>query len=139
MPYPYYYTWRKKPERAGLIGPIPGKTPKGHTYNAIQDTTDELRVIEASLRRIMGTVPGDRVMLPEFGCNLRKFLFEPNDNILAIDIKKTIKNAIERWEPRVSVVNVLCQRIPDDHLLIVQLQYRILHLGIDAKISLSIY
>ncbi len=138
MPYPYYYTWKKKPERAGLIGPIPGKI-QNQTFNGIYDTDDHIRVIEASLRRIFNTVPGDRVMLPEFGCNLRKFLFEPNDNFLVHEIKKTVKNAIERWEPRVRVVNVDCRRIPDEHLLIIQMTYLIVHSGQTANIKLDIY
>lgn len=138
MPYPYHYTWKKKPERAGLIGPVPGKL-KNQTFNGFYDTDDHVRVIEASLRRIFHTVPGDRVMLPEFGCNLRKFLFEPNDNFLVYEIKSTVKKAIERWEPRVQVINIDCRIIPDEHVLIIQLSYLIVHTGQSLNLKLDIY
>lgn len=49
---------------------------------------------------------GERVMLLDYGADLRQFLFEPNDIILAEQVRQAIINAINKWEPRVVVSNI---------------------------------
>lgn len=52
-------------------------------------------------------------MLPEFGANLRRFLFEPNDEILRLEVRNAIIQAIELWEPRVVIEQVEVTSNPD--------------------------
>jgi len=62
-------------------------------------------LIYESITRILLTEPGERVM-SQFGCNLKRYLFE-QANVFQSDVEDEVKRAIERWEPRVSVVGVL--------------------------------
>lgn len=48
----------------------------------------------------------ERVMLLDFGADLRKFIFEPNDAILREQVREAIINAINKWEPRIVVQNI---------------------------------
>lgn len=59
--------------------------------------------IEQSLTVLFATRPGERIMLPGYGCDLRRFLFRTIDSTTAAEIKDAIGMAILRWEPRITV------------------------------------
>ena len=61
------------------------------------------RHIEDSILQILGTSIGTRVIRRDFGSDLRGIVFEPNDPTLDSEIDFIVRNAIERWEPRVIV------------------------------------
>jgi hypothetical protein len=84
----------------GLPYPIT-KDPRG--FLRTQSGVDQ---IKADLLTLLLTQPGERVMLPEFGTNLQKFIFEQNDNNLLEQVKEEIARAISLWEPRISVENI---------------------------------
>ena len=70
--------------------------------------------IDASLRVILGTAPGERVMRPEFGCRIWDLLFAPVEpNSLGLMIQ-AVREAVGRWEPRVDLENVTVRPDPDD-------------------------
>lgn len=48
----------------------------------------------------------ERVMLLDYGADLRKFIFEPNDAILREQVQSAIVSAINKWEPRIVVQNI---------------------------------
>jgi phage baseplate assembly protein W len=62
--------------------------------------------VKSDLLVLLLTQPGERVMLPEFGTNLKKFFFEPNDASVLEQIKEEIARAISIWEPRIAVTNI---------------------------------
>lgn len=45
------------------------------------------------------TQKGERYYEPNYGTNLLKFIFEPNDNITAVDIEQEIKNTVSKYIP----------------------------------------
>ena len=65
---------------------------------------------DASVRQaiflLLSTTPGERVMRPEYGCELQRLLFSPNDDSTAGLAIHFVKQAIQRWEPRVEIVRV---------------------------------
>lgn len=68
--------------------------------------------IKNSLELLLSTALGERVMQPDYGCNLDKLLFEPIDNTFATFITDQIKTAILFFEPRIVLDNV--DYIPDN-------------------------
>ncbi len=67
---------------------------------------------DSSIRVVLSTAPGERVMRPGFGCRIWDLLFEPvNANTVGL-MAEAVRDAIAQWEPRVDVeeVNV----VPDD-------------------------
>ena len=70
--------------------------------------------IKSDLLALLLTNQGERVMLPEFGASLRRFLFEPNDLILRQQVRNFITEQIQRWEPRVVVdaIDITTQPTP---------------------------
>jgi len=68
--------------------------------------------IRNSIVNIFNTTPGERFLIPEFGANLRKYLFKPVTESVANQIGRTVLNAVEKWEPRVTVEHVRVEGRP---------------------------
>lgn len=64
------------------------------------------REIQESLRLILGTAPGERPMRPEFGCRIHEHVFGPANSTTAAMVGHDVREAIERWEPRVDLLDV---------------------------------
>lgn len=62
--------------------------------------------IEESIRLILSTSPGERLMRPDFGCAINDILFSPNSPRTLSLAKKYVEDAIVRWEPRVILKEV---------------------------------
>lgn len=75
----------------------------GRDFTGTKDVSilyNEQSLLEA-ITNILATEPGERVMNPEFGCKLSKYVFEPIDYITAGDIQSEIIYAINKFESRV--------------------------------------
>ena len=70
--------------------------------------------VRESLRIILMTEMGERLMREDFGCGLRQYLFEPNIVTTRQRIQESIVQSIGRWEPRVSVSDVSVDPDPND-------------------------
>jgi phage baseplate assembly protein W len=73
----------------------------------------ELNVRE-SIALILQTQPGERLLLPDFGCGLERFLFEPNTIATLRLIQEEIKRALSRWERRIRLDDVQVATNPSD-------------------------
>lgn len=74
---------------------------------------------------ILGTRPGERQMLPKFGCRIHECLFAPNTRATSGRIERFVTEALTRWEPRIEVTGV--RAIPTTGGEIkVELNYRII-------------
>lgn len=87
---------------------------RGWTFppNFSETTPDTVGMLEqeadiaSSLEILLTTAPGERVMLPDFGCNLEELLFESLDTTLKTLMVNKIENAILYYEPRIDVEKV---------------------------------
>ncbi|MEO6885183.1 MAG: GPW/gp25 family protein [Jatrophihabitantaceae bacterium] len=88
--------------------------------------TDGPEDLERSMRIVLLTAPGERVMRPQFGCKIWDLLFEPiTPNLLGL-IAEAVRDALAQWEPRVEVEQVLPSPDEnDDGLVRVQVVYRV--------------
>jgi uncharacterized protein len=64
------------------------------------------REIEQAMRIILGTVRGERPMRPEFGCRIHDHVFGPANGATAGQISYDVREALDRWEPRINVRQV---------------------------------
>ena len=62
--------------------------------------------VDAAIRMILATVPGERVMRPEFGCSMWEQLFAPLTASTLGLIEQAVREALERWEPRIELESV---------------------------------
>jgi phage baseplate assembly protein W len=62
--------------------------------------------LDRSIRMVLITAPGERVMRPQFGCRIWEMLFEPvTPNLLGL-MAQAVREAVAQWEPRVEVEGV---------------------------------
>jgi len=62
--------------------------------------------IQSSLEILLSTRPGERVMRPDYGCNLDELVFEPLTTTFKTYIKDLISTAILYYEPRIEVNSI---------------------------------
>ncbi|WP_305783844.1 MULTISPECIES: GPW/gp25 family protein [Micromonosporaceae] len=63
--------------------------------------------IAEAIRLILATAPGERPMRPEFGCGVHDYVFAPADENTAGRIAFEVRRALDRWEPRIDVTDVV--------------------------------
>jgi phage baseplate assembly protein W len=81
--------------------------------------------IREGMRVVLATELGERVMLPQFGTDLRERLFEPNTVATRRLIQERIASALKRWEPRVAIESIVVEQDPDDETsAIATVEYR---------------
>lgn len=90
----------------------------------------ELVEEEASVRQaillLLSTVPGERVMRPGYGCALERLIFQPNDGTTAGLALHYVRQALDRWEPRIDVLRLDAERDEGDPTrLDLLLEYRV--------------
>jgi Bacteriophage baseplate protein W len=90
------------------------------------DTVADDEAVRQSLLMLISTRPGERVMRPEYGCDLHRLVFSPNDDTTAGLAIHFVRQAVERWEPRVEILRVDANRDPDEATrLAIVLDYRV--------------
>ncbi len=62
--------------------------------------------IRQSLTILLSTNPGERLMHPTFGCNLRQFMYEEISETLFTHIKEVIKDSIIQYEARIKLNDI---------------------------------
>lgn len=82
--------------------------------------------IEESIYLILSTSPGERVMLPEFGCGIHDLVFAPNNEGTLAMIVQNVRTALVTCEPRIDVLEVTAESAPESpNLLLIRISYRI--------------
>ncbi len=89
---------------------------------ALASGGDEL---DGSLRMILSTAPGERVMRPDFGCALWEQLFAPLNATTIGLIEQAVREAVGRWEPRVEIGDVTATPHEPGSLLHIAVAYRV--------------
>jgi len=75
---------------------------------------------------ILSTAPGERVMLPEFGCGIQELVFEPNSDLVRESMAARVRTALLRWEPRIDVLDVNSEApIGQPNLVLIRVDYRV--------------
>ena len=62
--------------------------------------------IRQSIMIILSTAKGERVMRPDFGCDIHDYVFDIIETSTLTLIKSSVEEALILWEPRIEVINV---------------------------------
>jgi phage baseplate assembly protein W len=82
--------------------------------------------IRQSLRIILGTARGERVMRPAFGCGIHDLVYDALDTALVTRIEAQVRESVLRYEARIELLAVSVDT--SDFLrgrLVVQIEYRV--------------
>ena len=96
---------------------------------ATLDITKRLdeEAIKASVRNLIQTKNFERPFHPEIGCQVNNLLFENVTPIIFQLMKKTIFDVLQKFEPRIVVLDVLAQERPDSNELDVTIIFKIIN------------
>lgn len=124
--------------RRSLFGEGPAFPPRVGADGRLSWSEGEDNVRE-SLRLILLTEPGERLMREDFGCGLRRFLFEPNTVTTRELIRQRITQAIGRWEPRVATEQVSVEPSDEDpRLVAVTVLFRLVATQAQGRLGLTL-
>ncbi len=111
--------------------PVPDENGRLH-YPSLEES------IRQMLRIILSTRPGEQLMRPEFGAGLSRFLHDPNTLTTRRRIYDAVSDALDRWEPRILVDQVLVETVesrPDQ--IRVEIRYRVRRNGGPGRAALT--
>lgn len=94
----------------------------------------DLDAIKNSIRTLFLTSPGEKILDPLYGLDLRQFVFEPVLASRSFDLQRIIKAEINRYEPRVNVVAVDVIPVFDDNAYQINISIDVPGLGITGVI-----
>lgn len=100
---------------------------RGKQYGKTSEVKDmvvdhDQAAIRNSIFNLFNTSKGERVLSPEYGLNLRQFLFTPISDINAELLGDAVVKGVARFEPRVKVVAVTVAQDPENQRYLVQLE-----------------
>ncbi len=81
--------------------------------------------IQSSLRVLLATRLGERVMQPLFGCNLDAMMFELLDTTLKTEMRDLIHKAILYFEPRINVDKIDLEARSTDGFILITVNYTV--------------
>lgn len=90
-----------------VFGPILPKDagfPNNEQWNF--NSGSDLEILASSVKMVLITAKGERIMEPDYGTNLRVLLFEQNTEGLQEMAQREIVDAMTRWEPRVELTGL---------------------------------
>jgi phage baseplate assembly protein W len=101
----------------------------------IMSRQEDDRLIKNDILQLLLTIPGERVMRPDFGINLRNFVFEQMTDRDLNSLRQEIFRGIAEFEPRVNVEDVIFKRDDDINKLEIKV---VVNMKKDPKRQLTI-
>ena len=92
--------------------------PFGLTASGTVNTTDLDAAIRGRIEQVLFTSPGERVMLPGFGCGARDLVFQGNNEVLAATTEFTVAKALQTTLSQLVMINGVNVSNDDDTLRI---------------------
>lgn len=93
-------------------------------------TLYDIEAIKNSIVTALTTSPGDKLLSPKYGIDLRRYLFEPIDDFLLDIIRDDIETLLPIMEPRVEIVDVGIEGRADLNEIDITLQINVPSLGV---------
>ena len=132
---------------SGLTPKLPIVTDPDNGFMLIQ-TFRNLAI--QNLKNVLLTSPGERIMDPEFGVGLRKYLFQPNAQTTYLDIESRIKNQVRKYLPFITLLGITFSSptVPgeslksapssmlDGNFLGIEIEFKIIPIGVKTTLNL---
>jgi phage baseplate assembly protein W len=80
--------------------------------------------VNQCIQLLIATIPGERVMRPEYGCRLYTKIWD-NLDLVASEGLTDIREAIDNFEPRVNLVSINSRIFRDEGRVLFAIEYRL--------------
>lgn len=111
-----------KTQRYGIKFPI---TVVSDDKSLFDTNMQESGSVNSEMMHVLFTPKGQRLRDPEFGTNLIKFIFEPNDNMTWGDVLDEAKTAVTKYVPNCKINNMDVMTGDDGMGLYVSIEYSV--------------
>lgn len=89
-------------------------------------TEQDNQAIKADLLHLILTRRGQRLYMPDFGTDLLRFIFEPNDVLTEEGIKDEIRTVVKKFLPNLKLNEILIETSPEsEYAAVVSISYTI--------------
>jgi phage baseplate assembly protein W len=90
----------------------------------LNDTDND--AIKADLLHLILTRKGQRLYNPDFGTDLMRFIFEPDDDLTLNDIKEEIKNVVKKYMPKLQIdETTIAPSTDSEYAVVVTIKYTV--------------
>lgn len=95
-------------------------------------------VVSQNLTNLIMTIPGERIMDPDFGVGLRKYLFEPVGTLVSAHIEGKIREQVSKYMGFLNINNILISDSREiSNLIHMSIDYTIIPLNLKDQITLE--
>lgn len=82
--------------------------------------------IRESIRLILGTAKGERIMRPEFGCEIHDHVFSSATPATLNLLESSVREALVQWEPRIDIEDIDARTDDEDpNKILIEIEYRV--------------
>jgi len=114
--------------------------PVGTDYQGDIELSSAEDNIRQSVRIIIGTAKGERVMRPDFGCEVHDYVFAAADPATLSMIEDAVEDALVQWEPRIDVERVEAAPDEENHnRVLVEIDYWVRETNSSANLVYPFY
>ena len=97
------------------------ESPKGYYLNLTTTDADEVR---GNLMHLLLTNKGERFMMPEFGTDLIKYIYEPMNSKTLTDLKLEINDTIKKYIPNLQLDDIVVEPMDsNEYAVLVTIKY----------------
>jgi phage baseplate assembly protein W len=100
---------------------------------------NEQRAIKADLMHLLLTRKGQRLYNPDFGTDILRYIFEPNDALTWESVQDEVKNSVKKYLPKLNITNLsVTQSEESEYAATIRLEYTITDNVFDIADSVTI-
>lgn len=91
-------------------------------------------LVKQNLTNLLLTIPGERIMIPDFGIGLKQYLFELDSPALRSELSSRIRSQTTKYLPYINIINLSFKSVAEDsnidrNLLAITIEYNIVPLN----------
>jgi len=121
---------------------MPGLSPKLPLRRDYEDgfglTKSFTELASQNLKNIVLTSPGERVMDPEFGVGIRRYLFRNDVSSIKGEIKGRVKSQVRKYLPYLDIISVDISSLDNHNTMHVRISYKITPLSMGDTLVINV-
>jgi hypothetical protein len=95
--------------------------------------------VKRSIRNLILTEKYDRMFQPEIGCRIKSLLFENMSDIISMEIKKSIQETVDTYEPRARIIDIIVQANESRHAYDIYISFEVINSVNPILLNLTLY
>jgi phage baseplate assembly protein W len=124
---------------AWLAPSLPLRKSTETGYVLVKDYT---KLVKQNFKNLLLTIPGERMMDPNFGIGIKRFLFEIDSPLLYDRISSKVRQQVNRYLPYLDIENIIFNSATEDptmdlNSLGVIIEYRIVPLELSDQLEIT--